>query len=79
MPTARSALMVGRGTADLTRAVLEMIVLVVCGLLVGWQWPPRGPRPPWPAVGLILLLRLALTWVGIFLGSIVPPTRTRSA
>jgi len=77
MPTARSALMVGRSTADLTRAVLEMIVLVVCGLLVGWQWH-RGIGAALGAMGLILLLRLALTWVGIFLGSIVPNPDTVS-
>ncbi|MCO8270348.1 ABC transporter permease [Actinoplanes sp. TRM 88003] len=70
MPTARSALMVGRSTADLARAVLEMLVLVVCGLLVGWQWN-LGPGQALAAVGLILLLRVALTWVGIYLGSVV--------
>ncbi|MBU2668961.1 ABC transporter permease [Actinoplanes bogorensis] len=70
MPTARSALMVGRSTADLTRALLEMAVLIVCGLLVGWQ-AHRGFGPALAAIGLILLLRLALTWVGMFLGSVV--------
>ncbi|WP_323380190.1 ABC transporter permease, partial [Streptomyces alkaliphilus] len=34
MPVARSALPVGRGTADLVRALLELAVLVGCGLLV---------------------------------------------
>ncbi|WP_127506577.1 ABC transporter permease [Actinoplanes solisilvae] len=71
MPTARSALMVGRSTADLARALLEMAVLLVCGLLVGWQWH-RGAGAALAAIGLILLLRLALTWVGIYLGSVVP-------
>jgi ABC-2 type transport system permease protein len=71
MPVARSALMVGRSTADLFRASLEMTVLVVCGLLVGWQWH-RGLGHALLAIALILLLRLALTWVGIYLGSVVP-------
>ena len=77
MPTARSALMVGRSVADLARAVLEMTVLLVCGLLVGWQWH-RGAGAALAAVGLVLLLRLALTWVGIFLGSVVPNPDTVS-
>ena len=77
MPTARSALMVGRSTADLTRALLEMAVLIVCGLLVGWQ-AHRDVGPALAAIGLILLLRLALTWVGMFLGSVVPNPDTVS-
>lgn len=71
MPTARSALMVGRSTADLVRALIEMAVLLVCGLLVGWQ-ANRGLGAALAAVGLVLLLRLALTWVGMYLGSVVP-------
>lgn len=70
MPTARSALMVGRSSADLVRALIEMAVLLVCGVLVGWQ-ANRGLGPALAAIGLILLLRLALTWVGMYLGSIV--------
>jgi ABC-2 type transport system permease protein len=77
MPTARSALMVGRGTADLARAGLEMAVLVVCGLLVGWQWH-RGIGPALAAVALLLLLRVALTCVGVYLGTVVPNPDTVS-
>ncbi|GAB2577930.1 transport permease protein [Paractinoplanes abujensis] len=77
MPTARSALMVGRSTADLVRALIEMAVLLVCGVLVGWQ-ANRGVWPALAAIGLILLLRLALTWVGMFLGSVVPNPDTVS-
>jgi ABC-2 type transport system permease protein len=68
---ARSALLVGRSGADLLRALLEMATLVVCGLLVGWQWR-EGVLGALAAVGLILLLRFALTWVGIYLGLVVP-------
>jgi ABC transporter DrrB family efflux protein len=71
MPIARSALLTGRSTADLFRAVLEMSVLLVCGLLVGWDWH-RGPGNALLAVGLVLLLRVAMTWAGILLGLLVP-------
>jgi ABC transporter DrrB family efflux protein len=77
MPTARSALLVGRSTADLFRALLEMATLIVCGLLVGWQWN-LGVADALAAVGLILLLRIALTWVGIFFGTVVPNPDTVS-
>lgn len=71
MPVARSALVTGRSAADLVRALLEMVTLVVCGLLVGWQWND-GIGAALLAVALILLLRVALSWIGIYLGLVVP-------
>jgi ABC-2 type transport system permease protein len=70
MPVARSALLTGRSAADLVRAVLEMTALVACGLLVGWQWH-RGIGNALLAVALILMLRVAITWIGIYLGLLV--------
>ncbi|MET7471583.1 ABC transporter permease [Micromonospora sp. NPDC005222] len=71
LPMARSALLSGRAGADLVRACLEMTALVVCGLLVGWQWR-EGVGRALAAVALILLLRVAMTWVGILFGLLVP-------
>jgi ABC-2 type transport system permease protein len=70
LPVTRSALVTGRSLADLVRAVLEMATLVVCGLLVGWRWR-NSLVDALLAVGLLLLLRFALTWVGIYLGLVV--------
>ncbi|WP_444949097.1 ABC transporter permease [Micromonospora ureilytica] len=70
MPMARSALMTGRSAADLLRALLEMSTLLVCGLLVGWQWR-QGVGKAMLAIGLLLLLRIAITWVGIYLALLV--------
>lgn len=70
MPVARSALLTGRSAADLLRALLEMSVLVGCGLLVGWQWH-RGVGNALLAIALLLLLRVAITWMGIYLGLLV--------
>ncbi|MDT0323307.1 ABC transporter permease [Streptomyces millisiae] len=67
MPVARTALLTGRAAADLMRAALEMTVLVVCGLLVGWEWH-RGLGRALLAVALVLALRVAFTWIGIYLG-----------
>ncbi|MGH8775051.1 MAG: ABC transporter permease [Jiangellaceae bacterium] len=71
MPVARSALVAGRSAADLMRAVLEVVILVVCGLLVGWQWH-NGVGDALLALALLLLLRFAMTWMGIYLGLSVP-------
>lgn len=67
MPMARSALVTGRSVADLFRALLELAMLVVCGLLVGWQWR-HSLADALLGVALVLLLRFAITWVGIYLG-----------
>jgi len=70
MPMARSALLTGRSAADLLRALLEMGVLLVCALLVGWQWR-NGVGNALLAVGLLLLLRAAVTWIGVYLALLV--------
>ncbi len=67
LPIARSSLLVRRSLTDLCRAMLEVAVLTVCGLLVGWRWH-NGLVDAVSAVGLLLLLRFSLTWVGIYLG-----------
>jgi ABC-2 type transport system permease protein len=67
MPMAPSAVVVGRCTADMLNSVLGLAVLVATGLVVGWQWH-RGAAAALFAVGLLVLLRFALLWVGIYLG-----------
>jgi ABC-type multidrug transport system permease subunit len=42
-------------------------VLVVTGLLLGWSWS-NGLPAALAAFGLLMLLRFALLWVGIFIG-----------
>ncbi|MGP4113967.1 ABC transporter permease [Streptomyces sp. 4N509B] len=67
MPVARSALLTGRAVADLLRALTETAVVLVCGLLVGWSWH-RGAGRALLALALLLMLRVAITWIGIYLG-----------
>jgi ABC-2 type transport system permease protein len=78
MPVARSALLTGRCAADLLRALTEMVVLLVCGLLVGWEWH-RGAGRALLAVALLLMLRVAVTWIGIYLGLVLPNAETVGA
>jgi ABC-2 type transport system permease protein len=66
MPMAPSAVVVGRGSADLLNSALGLAVLVVCGLAIGWRWDSGAGALL--AVGLLLLLRCSLLWVGIYLG-----------
>jgi ABC-2 type transport system permease protein len=43
--------------------------MIAAGLLLGWRWH-AGLDAALAAVGLLLLLRFALLWVGIFMGLI---------
>jgi ABC-2 type transport system permease protein len=70
MPMAPSAVVAGRSVADMFNSMLGLAVMIVCGLLVGWRW--HGDiGETLLAVGLLLGLRFALLWVGIFLGLVV--------
>ncbi|MDA0566726.1 ABC transporter permease [Streptomonospora sp. S1-112] len=71
MPMAPSALLAARSAADLVRALPEIAVLIACGLLIGWEWTEGWDRAL-AAVGLLLLFRFAMTWVGILLGVLAP-------
>ena len=67
MPMAPSAVLVGRAAADLAISAIGLAVLMGAGLGIGWRWS-TGPLSVAAAVGLLLLLRFALLWVGIYLG-----------
>ncbi|WP_067538656.1 ABC transporter permease [Nocardia crassostreae] len=67
MPMAASAVLAGRAIADMLTAAITLLVLIGCGLAVGWQ-PHRGSGPALAAVGLLLLLRFAFLWIGVYLG-----------
>jgi ABC-2 type transport system permease protein len=67
MPTAAPAVLLARVGADLLTAVATLAVLAGCGLLVGWQPHRDGPHTV-GAFGLLLLLRFAFCWIGVYLG-----------
>ncbi|HXV94182.1 MAG TPA: ABC transporter permease [Pseudonocardia sp.] len=73
MPMAPSAVVAGRAVADLVVSALALAVLVLAGLAVGWR-VIGGFGDALAAVALLLLLRFALLWVGIWLGLVVGDT-----
>ena len=70
MPMAGSAVVVGRATADMLNSALVLVIMILTGLLVGWG-AHRGLGPALAAVGLLLLLRFAILWVGIHLALVL--------
>nr|WP_296074252.1 ABC transporter permease [uncultured Actinoplanes sp.] len=66
MPIASGAVVTGRSLADMLNAAVGLLVLIACGLAIGWRWHD-GLANAVLAAGLLLLLRFALLWLGIWL------------
>jgi ABC-2 type transport system permease protein len=67
MPMAPSAVVVGRCLANMVYSAASLALLVGCGLVVGWRWHGTAGQAL-GAFGLLLLLRMAFLWIGIYLG-----------
>ncbi|MBB5939364.1 ABC transporter DrrB family efflux protein [Streptomyces zagrosensis] len=67
MPMSRSAVLVGRCAADMIESLVSLLILLGAGLLMGWRWH-GGFGAGVAAIGLLLLLRFAMLWMGIYLG-----------
>jgi len=70
LPIARSALLVGRTTADLALSVFSCVVMACAGFAIGWRIN-RGFGPAIAGFGLLLLLGFAMAWVGALIGLII--------
>jgi ABC transporter DrrB family efflux protein len=67
LPMARSAVLTGRTTADLSRNVFVVILMMVVGFLVGW----RVHTDIWGLLGgglLVLMFGYAMSWVFAVVG-----------
>ena len=70
LPMSPSAVLTGRTVADLVRNAFTVAVMLVVGLLVGFR-PEAGVAGWAAAVGLLLLLSFAFSWVGAAVGLLV--------
>ncbi|MEV0649295.1 ABC transporter permease [Phytomonospora sp. NPDC050363] len=78
MPMSQTGVVLGRSFADMINSVLELIILLGCGLAIGWTWHGTWGAAL-SAVGLLLLLRFAMIWVGIYLGLFLKPEAAGAA
>ncbi|WP_228993044.1 ABC transporter permease [Streptomyces sp. DH8] len=69
MPMVPGAVLVGRSAADMLQSVAALAVMTGVGYAVGWRWH-HGPDAALAALGLLLLLRFAMLWVGIHLAMV---------
>jgi ABC-2 type transport system permease protein len=70
LPIARLAVPAGQAAATAVYAVASFVLMALCGLAVGWR-PHRGAAYLLAALALLVLLQVAMTWVGMFLGLLV--------
>jgi ABC transporter DrrB family efflux protein len=78
LPMARSAVLVGRTLADLTRNVFVVILMCVVGVLVGWR-PDGSPVQIAAGVGLVLAFSYSLSWLFAIVGLTVRDSETAQA
>ncbi|MFI6323770.1 ABC transporter permease [Nonomuraea sp. NPDC050556] len=78
MPVSMAGVVLGRSATEMVNTVLELAILIGCGLAVGWRFH-LGVGNALVAVGLLLLVRFALIWVGIFLGLKITPAAAGAA
>jgi ABC transporter DrrB family efflux protein len=67
LPMARSAVLIGRTASDLVTAVIVLIVMSLCGLLVGWRIHSSVAE----AIGgyaVVLLFSFAMSWIAATIG-----------
>ncbi|MFF2567921.1 ABC transporter permease [Streptomyces sp. NPDC058084] len=67
MPMADGAVLVGRAAADMLQSTVGLLLMIGVGHAIGWR-VHGGFGAFMGAVGLLLLLRFAMLWIGIFLG-----------
>ncbi|MET9377642.1 ABC transporter permease [Streptomyces sp. NPDC003035] len=66
MPMADGAVLVGRSVADMLQSAAGLLLMIGVGYAIGWR-VHGGFGGFLGAVGLLLLLRFAMLWIGIFL------------
>jgi len=70
LPMSRAAVLVGHAGASFLESMLGLVIMLGCGLVVGWR-PERGPLPTLAGIGLLMFFAFAMTAVGTFLGLVV--------
>ncbi|SDK88030.1 ABC transporter efflux protein, DrrB family [Actinopolyspora mzabensis] len=69
LPMSRVAVLLGRTSSDLAVSLLSVVIMSLCGLLIGWRL--RGdPTDVLTGYLVLLLFSFAMSWVGAFIGLI---------
>ncbi len=71
LPMARSAVLGGQAVASLLRNALPIVLMSICGLIVGWSIN-AGITKALGAYALMIVWSFAMIWVGVLMGSLLP-------
>lgn len=69
MPMANGAVLVGRSAADMLQSAVGLALLTGVGYAIGWR-ADSTPGAFLAAMGLLLLFRFAMLWIGIHLAMV---------
>jgi ABC transporter DrrB family efflux protein len=75
LPMSRVAFITGRVIADAVRYTILITLIIIVGSIMGFRFE-NGLLPILTGVGLIILFGIALTWVGVFIGTSVKDVET---
>jgi ABC-2 type transport system permease protein len=78
LPTNRAGVPFGQTNADGLTGGFVLCVLLACGLAVGWR-AHLGVGQTAAGIGLLLLFRYTMSWIGTYLGLVVPSVQTAAS
>ena len=70
LPIGRGAVLGGHAVANLLKAFLPMLLMSICGYIIGWRIRD-GAVDAAAAYGLLFVFAFAMIWVGVLLGSLL--------
>jgi len=75
LPISRFAFLTGRVVSDITRYAILIGLMIAVGSIMGFRFE-NGVLPVLAGIALIILFGIALTWVGVFIGTSVKDVET---
>lgn len=75
LPISRAAIPFGQAAATAAYGLACLLLMALCGLAVGWRID-TGLAPALAALGLLVAVQFAITWVGMYLGLVIGKEET---
>jgi ABC-2 type transport system permease protein len=75
LPMARSAVLLGRTIADWIQNIFVLLIMAICGVLVGWR-VHDGAAKAVAAFLILMLFAYAMSWIGAVIGLTVRTPET---
>jgi ABC-2 type transport system permease protein len=70
LPMARGAVLAGHAIANLLKTVLPIVLMSICGLIVGWRIR-SGVLDAMAGYAILVAFAFAMIWIGVLLGSML--------